>query len=178
MRLHLLARRTIAASALGLALGATVAACSSPSPSSTSAPATSSAPASSAPATSASATPTSTSGAVAEITANWEKFFSSSTPISEKAALLQNGSALMSAMSEFNKVAPSGLGAKVTDVTLTSATAATVKYDIVAGSTTLLPNQTGQAVLQGGTWKVGVSSFCGLLKLVPGGSMPAACSSG
>jgi len=42
----------------------------------------------------------------------------------------------------------------------------------------MLPNQAGVAVLQGGTWKVGVASFCGLLTLENGGkssSLPAAC---
>jgi len=32
-------------------------------------------------------------------------------------------------------------------------------------------------VNQGGVWKVGDASLCALLKLVPGGSVPAACSS-
>lgn len=166
MRSRHLARRIFLAPAAGLALALAIAACSSSSSSPSSSSTQTSPPSGG-----------SSSGAVAEITANWEKFFSSSTPISEKAALLQNGSSFASAMGAFDKVAPSGLGAKVTGVTLTSATAATVKYNIVASSSTLLPNQTGQAVLQGGTWKVGDASFCGLLKLVPGGSTPAACSS-
>jgi hypothetical protein len=41
-----------------------------------------------------------------------------------------------------------------------------------------LANQTGIAVLQGGTWKVGIASFCSLLALMNGGkttSLPAAC---
>ncbi len=50
-------------------------------------------------------------------------------------------------------------------------------YDIVSGSTTLLGGQTGTAVYQDGTWKVGYASLCGLFKLVPGGSLPAACNS-
>jgi hypothetical protein len=177
MRFHVLARRIFVIPALGLALGAMAAACSSSSSSPATSPASSSAPASSAPA-SAPATPASTSGsgAVAQITANWEKFFSASTPISAKASLLQNGSAFTSAMSQFDKLAPKGLGAKVTGVTVTSPTSATVKYDITAGSATLLPNQTGQAVLQGGTWKVGDTSFCSLLKLAPGETLPAACN--
>jgi hypothetical protein len=43
-----------------------------------------------------------------------------------------------------------------------------------------LPNQTGTAVNQGGTWKVGVASFCGLLTLENNGNtakLPAACKS-
>jgi hypothetical protein len=71
----------------------------------------------------------------------------------------------------------SGIGAKVTKVVVTSPTKATVTYDIVSGGSSLLSNQTGTAVYQGGVWKVGDASLCALFKLVPGGSVPAACSS-
>ena len=62
-------------------------------------------------------------------------------------------------------------------MTVNSATSATVTYNIVSGSTTLLGGQTGKAVYQDGTWKVGDASLCSLFKLIPGGSLPAACSS-
>jgi hypothetical protein len=187
MRLPLVARRIIMAPALALTLALAVAACSSsssPSASSTppsSAPA-SSAPASSAPASSApaSSAPASSSGssATAQITANWEKFFSASTPLSQRVALLQNGSQFSSAIDDFSKLPlAGGIGAKVTGVTVNSATSATVTYAIVSGSTTLLGGQSGTSVYQDGTWKVGDSSLCGLFKLVPGGTLPAACNS-
>jgi hypothetical protein len=180
MRFPLVARRVILAPALALALAASVAACSSSSSSSSSA-AASSAAASSAAASSpavASASATDSAAAVAEITANWEKFFSASTPTAERAALLQNGGAFAAAISALSKIPlASGISAKVTGVTLTSATTATVTYDIVAGSTSLLSGQKGTAVYQDGTWKVGDPSLCGLFKLIPGGSVPAACSS-
>ena len=177
MPFHLVARRIILAPALGLALAAAVAACSSSGTSSSS-----SAPATSAPATSASASsaPASSnnSTAVAEITANWEKFFNFSTPTSERVALLQNGSAFSSAISALSKIPlASGIGAKVTSVTVNSATSATVNYNLVSGSSTLLSGQTGKAVYEDGTWKVGDASLCGLFKLVPGGTVPAACNS-
>jgi hypothetical protein len=127
-----------------------------------------------------SAGASSSSGAVGQITTNWEKFFASSTPTSERVALLQNGSTFSSAISSF-AASPlaAGVAAKVNSVTVTSATQATVHYDITGpGGTTLLPAQTGTAVLQDGVWKVGDASFCGLLKV--GGSflgvkLPAAC---
>jgi len=171
-----LARRAVLAPALALALAAAVAACSSSSSSSSS----SSAPASSAPAatSAAASTPaaTNTSGAVAQITANWEKFFASSTPVSEKVTLLQNGNVFSGAISGLTSLV-SGLGAKVTGVTVNSPTSATVNYNLTAGGTSLLSGQTGTAVYENGVWKVGDASLCGLLKLVPGGSEPAACSS-
>ena len=178
MRFSSLARR-IAAPALGLALAATVAACSSSS--STSAAPSSSSPASSTPATSSSsAAPSSpsSSAAVAEITTNWEKFFSSSTPTAERAALLQNGTKFEAAIRAFASLPlASGIGAKVTDVTLNSATSATVTYNITAGGTSLLSGQKGTAVYQDGSWKVGDASLCGLFKLIPGGTVPSACNS-
>jgi hypothetical protein len=177
MRFDLLARR-ILVPALGLALAATVAACSSSGSSATSS--SSAAPA----ATSASAAaPSSSSGgnaaAVAQITANWEKFFNSGTSASEKATLLQNGTTFQPVIQALiNFPLASGLGAKVTSVTLNSATTATVKYNLTASGQALFPqDQTGTAVLQGGTWKVGDASLCGLFRLIPGGTVPSACSS-
>ena len=180
MRFPLVARRIILAPALGLALALAVAACSSSSSSSSSSAPASSAPASSAPASSASSAPASagSSAAAAQITANWEKFFSASTPLSQRVALLQNGSSFSSAINAFSKLPlADGIGAKVTGVTVNSATSATVTYAIVSGSTTLLGGQTGTAVYQDGMWKVGDASLCNLFKLVPGGSVPAACNS-
>jgi len=116
------------------------------------------------------------STAVTQITTNWEKFFNSSTPNSERVTLLQNGTAFAGAISGLASLV-SNLGAKVTNVTLTSATMATVTYDLTSGGSSLLNNQTGTAVLQNGVWKVGDASLCGLLKLVPGGTVPSACSS-
>lgn len=181
MRFPLVARRIILAPVFGLALALAVTACSSSgssSSSSASTPASSSAPAGSPSAVPASSSPASSgnSAAVAQITTNWEKFFNSSTPNSERVTLLQNGSAFAGAISGLTSLV-SGLGAKVTSVTLTSATTATVKYNLTAGGTSLLNNQTGTAVLDNGVWKVGDASLCGLIKLVPGGTVPSACSS-
>jgi hypothetical protein len=184
MRFPLVARRIILAPVLGLALALAVSACSSSSSSSSSSSASSatssSAPVSSAPVSSAPASSSSSgnSAAVAEITTNWEKFFNASTPLSQRVALLENGSSFSSAIDSFSKLPlANGIGAKVTGVTVTSATMATVTYSIVSGSTTLLGGQTGTAVYQDGTWKVGDASLCNLFKLIPGGSVPAACSS-
>jgi hypothetical protein len=171
------------AGAMVVALSAT--ACSSgSSSSSTTTPTTTSAPAAttSAPAATPSATVSGnagTSGAAAQITTNWEKFFNPSTSTAERVALLQNGSAFSSAISSFssNPLA-SGIQAKVLSVDLTSTTQATVKYDIDSSSgTALLANQSGVAVLTGSVWQVGDASFCGLLTLAGTSPLPSACSS-
>jgi hypothetical protein len=176
MRFHLAARRIIVAPALGLALVAAVAACSSSSSSSSTSPPSSSAPPSSAPASSAPAS--SSSSATAQITANWEAFFSGKTPAAKKISLLQNGQTFASII---NAQAGSSLAtsaaAKVSSVTMTSSTQAKVVYDITLSGATALSNQTGTAVYQGGTWKVGDASFCALLSLENGGKPPSVCSS-
>ena len=179
MRFNPLARR-ITALAAGLALAATVAACSSSSSSSAATSASGSPAASSPAASGSSAAPSSpsSSAAGAEITANWEKFFNSSTPLAERVALLQNGTKFEAAIKAFASIPlASGIGAKVTGVTLNSATSATVTYSITSSGTSLLSGQKGTAVYQDGTWKVGDASLCGLFKLIPGGTVPSACAS-
>jgi hypothetical protein len=180
MRFNLLARR-IAAPALGLALAATVAACSSSGSSSAASPSSASSASSAAPSSAAPSSPGtgSTADAAAQITANWEKFFNASTPLAERVKLLQNGAALESAIKAFSSLPlASGIGAKVTHVTVNSATKATVTYDLTSsGGSALLSNQKGTSVYQDGTWKVGTASLCGLLRLIPGGTVPAACNS-
>jgi len=176
MRFTVSARRLILTLAVGLALTATVAACSSPSSSTTSA-ATSSAPATSAPASSAPASSSSAS-AEAEIKANWEKFFNSSTPTSERVTLLQNGTKFTAAITALAKLPlASGIGSTVTAVTVKSPTSAAVTYNITGNGSTLLSGQSGVAVYQDGVWKVGDASLCALFKLVPGGTVPSACNS-
>jgi len=183
MRFQLLARR-IAAPALGLALAATMAACSS-SGSSATTPPSSAPPASSAassPATGSTAAASSTGQAVsgdatAKITANWEAFFSGKTSAATKISLLENGQKFASII---NAQAGSGIaasaGAKVHGVMVNSPAQATVHYDITLNGTTALGNQTGTAVYQDGKWKVGDVSFCQLLKIENGGTAPSVCS--
>jgi hypothetical protein len=179
MRFNLLARR-IAAPALGLALAATMAACSSSTSSATGSGSSAPPPSSSAPGSAASSPGTgSTADAAAQIKANWEKFFDASTPVTEKVKLLQNGAALESAIKAFaNFPLANGIGAKVTNVTVSSATKAAVTYNLTSSSGgALLSNQKGVAVYQDGTWKVGDESLCGLFRLIPGGTVPSACNS-
>jgi hypothetical protein len=185
MRFKLLARR-IAAPALGVALAATMAACSSSSTSTATAQpsgATSSATSASSPSAVASSPASSSSGAAAsgnakaQITTNWEAFFNGQTSAAKKISLLQNGQKFAAVI---NAQAGSGLassaGAKVTAVVVNSATSATVTYDITLSGATALGNQTGTAVYEDGTWKVGDVSFCQLLKLENAGSSPSVCA--
>jgi hypothetical protein len=161
MKIH----RALSSILLACALGAGLAACGSSS--------SSSAPTTSAPEAS------STANAVAQIKANWIAFFSPKTPVAKRISLLQDRQQFASIIqSQASSGLASQVSAEVSKVTLVSPTQATVTYSILEGGKPVLSNQTGVAVYQDGTWKVGVASFCGLLALENGGktsSLPAAC---
>jgi hypothetical protein len=183
MRFNSTARRLYLAPALGLMLVTAMAACSSSSSSSSST--TPSTPASTSASAAASSSPAASGGsssAEAEISANWNKFFSSSTPNSERVQLLENGSQFSSAISAFaSSPLAAAVTSKVDSVSLSSATQAKVKYDLSAMGTTVASGASGTAVLQNGTWKVGDDVFCGLLTEAKSAGItipvPSACSS-
>lgn len=112
--------------------------------------------------------------AVATITANWVKFFDGTTSAADKIALLENGQQYAA---QVNAQAGSALAKSVTaivsSVTVDSATTATVKYSLALGGTVALPDQTGQAILQDGVWKVSAQSFQALLQLEQGATTPS-----
>jgi outer membrane protein TolC len=169
------------APAVGLVCALAITACSS-SGSSSSSTATS-APAATTSAATASATASAAAGgsATAQITANWEAFFNPATPNSKRVQLLENGAEFASAINAFSaSPLAQSVSSKVDSVSVTSSTKANVKYDLSAAGTSVASGQTGTAVLQDGTWKVGDEVFCGLLK--QGASLlnikiPAACNS-
>jgi hypothetical protein len=178
MRFH----RIYLAPVFGLTLIAAITACSSGS-SSSSAPASSPSPSSPSATSSAPASSPAASGsgsATSAITSAWETFFSTSTPTSKRLALLEDGSKFSSAVQTFaSSPLASAVSAKVDSVKVTSATQATVTYDLTAAGQTVEKNATGTAVYQDGAWKVGDASFCGLLKAgapVMGIKVPAVCS--
>ncbi len=111
------------------------------------------------------------------IAANWEKFFASSTPNAQRVALLQNGPQFKKVIADQSKSSlASSAAAKVTKVTNVTSSQATVLYSITVAGTPALANQTGVAVNQNGTWKVGDKSFCALLVLELGKTgVPSAC---
>jgi hypothetical protein len=123
----------------------------------------------------------SNSGAAATIKANWEAFFNPKTPVTKRVSLLQDGQTFASVIkSQAGSGLAASASAKVTKVTLVSPTQAKVTYSILVSGQPVLSGQTGVAIKQGGTWKVGVASFCGLLAVENGGKttgLPAACKS-
>jgi hypothetical protein len=104
----------------------------------------------------------------------YHKFFSSQTSVADREAVLQDGAKFRSVIQAF---ASNPLAKKVS-VTVTSLAIhgdhAKVVYTVKLGGLGL-PKQTGTAVKENGTWKVGDASLCKLVSL--GGSTPSACKS-
>jgi hypothetical protein len=166
-----LIRRISVVPALAAGLGVLLVGCGSSSPSTAKSP--------SSPSTSAAAT-TGATAAESAIKANWVAFFASSTPVSKRVGLLQDGQqfqALISAQAK--SPLASSASAKVTKVSGVTSSQAAVTYSILLAGATALSKQSGVAVYQDGTWKVGDKSFCALLVLENGkkSGLPPACSS-
>jgi hypothetical protein len=178
-------RRSVSWILLASVVSLGVAACSSSTTAPKSSPSSHAASATPAPTAPASATPAAssapTSGPAAEqsIKANWTAFFNPKTTAAQKVGLLQNGSQFAAVLqAQANNPQGATSSSKVTKVTITSPSQATVTYEILLSGTPVLTNQKGIVVYQEGTWKVGVASFCGLLALQGAkSSLPAACKS-
>ena len=164
-------RRLVGWILLVSAVGGGLAACSSGTSTTTSTP---SSPTAAAP--SATSTGSSSTGAESAITTNWEAFFNPQTPVAKRVSLLQHGSLFASVIrAQAGSSLASQASAKVTKVTVTSPTQADVTYTILLAGAPVLKNQHGVAVNEGGTWKVGVTSFCGLLTVENNGKTPSVC---
>ena len=187
LRFHPVARRIFIAPVAGLALAAAITACSSSSSSSSSTTPTAAATSA---ATSAAASPvasstpagsssgTGSAATIATIKKNWETFFNGKTPAATKENLVQDGQKFASVIkSQAGSALAQTASASVQSVTVTSPTQAKVKYSILVSGTPVLQGQTGTAVYENGTWKVGLGSFCALLTLQNNGKAPAGCSS-
>jgi hypothetical protein len=118
-------------------------------------------------------TTNSTAAAQAQIKSAYEKFFSGQTSVADRVAVLQDGQRFKSVVQGFasNPLAKN-VSVTVSSVKLQGANDAKVVYTVKLGGAGL-PKQTGTAVLQNGTWKVGYVSLCKLVALQ--GSTPSAC---
>jgi hypothetical protein len=124
-------------------------------------------------------TATNTAAATAQITTNWETFFNKNTPQATTVSLLQNGASLTQAVqlaAKINKNAGLNQRAKVKKVTFTSPTSATVTFALLNGTTPVLPNSEGTAVLVNGKWLVSETTFCTLVSLGNNGKAPPGCA--
>jgi hypothetical protein len=167
-------RGTAIATALVLALAPALAACSDDSgggsestPPTPTAERTTSAPASA---------PADRAAAEAEIRQNWQKFFDPKTSTEEKQAVLENGDRMGPVLQAFSGDERGGqVQAKVTKVEFTSATGADVTYTLTLKGATALPDASGSAVEQDGTWKVSAKTLCALVQLSGNASPVPGC---
>jgi hypothetical protein len=116
-----------------------------------------------------------TAGAQAQIKSAYETFFDGKTPLSERVALLENGQRYKALVTSFadNPLAKN-VSVKVSSVTVQDPNNAKVVYTVKLGGAGL-PKQTGTAVRENSTWKVGTASLCKLVSLQ--GSTPSVCKS-
>jgi hypothetical protein len=135
-------------------------------------------PAASATPTAQGTAPADTAAATADVTKNWETFFNYQTPQDQLYPLLQGGQALAPAIKvaqkEQQKTHLKQI-VKVKSVEFTSPTQATVHYALYNGKNALLPDSTGVAVYEDGTWKVSKVSFCTLIQLGNNGKPVPSC---
>lgn len=106
---------------------------------------------------------------------NFKKFFTVSTTMTERQALLQNGSQFAQAMNaeftQLNNEAPSVI---VNSSSLTNSTTLKVNYTIDLNGQPVLQDQSGEVLKIGNTWEVSDSTLCQLLSLA--GTPPSACN--
>ena len=100
-------------------------------------------------------------------------FFNSDSSTAQSQAVLQNGAAFHKTLVEQGKTSyAKKTSVKVTSVSKVSKKVVDVKFTITSGSIKF-PYK-GNAVREGGKWKVAAKTLCGLLKVE--GDAPAACS--
>ncbi|RAG83237.1 hypothetical protein DN069_23400 [Streptacidiphilus pinicola] len=121
--------------------------------------------------------PADTTGAAGKIATDYAQFFDPSTPISAKMGLLQNAQKLAPAMQQFaGDPQAAQTTVAVTGVNFTSATTADTTYNVCLSGAVALKASKGKSVLEGGVWKVGDTTLCGLLQLQAGSSPIPGCS--
>lgn len=123
-----------------------------------------------------SPSPSATVSDTTAITQNWQTFFAGQTPADQKVQLLQNGQQFAKIIqAQAGLPMAQGTQATVSSVTITSPTTADVTYSISIAGKTVLSDRKGEAVKEGGVWKVGDKSFQQLLSLEGkgSGSMPS-----
>jgi len=110
----------------------------------------------------------------AAISKAYAALFGTKSSLTQSVNSLQHGQKFKSEIvAESKKPAAKGSGAKVTAVTMRSPDVAKVTFTIYSKGSPALPNASGFAVRENGTWKVAAQTFCQLLTLQ--GNAPSAC---
>lgn len=110
------------------------------------------------------------------VTNAYVTFFNGSTPPAERAALVENGDVFLPTL-EGMTANPQAMGttATVEGVTLTDPENAEVKWTLLMNGAPVLPDQSGAAIQEDGTWKVTATTFCTLLAIQGGGAPVPGC---
>jgi hypothetical protein len=112
---------------------------------------------------------------VAGVTGAYEQFFDPKSTDQQVRDAVQNGQKLADAVSQADHSSYQGhAGVKVTDVEMQSPIVAKVTFTVTLDDKPILPNASGYAVLDGGTWKMAATTFCQLLQVE--GDAPALCA--
>ncbi|GAP47609.1 hypothetical protein [Streptomyces azureus] len=120
--------------------------------------------------------PADRAAAETEIRQNWQKFFDPKTSTEDKQAVLENGDRMGPVLKAFSGDERGGqVQAKVTRIEFTSATEADVTYTLTLKGATALPDASGTAVEQDGTWKVSAKTLCALVQLSGNASPVPGC---
>ncbi|MFD7257471.1 hypothetical protein [Streptomyces sp. NPDC059874] len=137
--------------------------------------AASSPPSAGAPATPTADGPADPAAAKAKIEKNWVLFFDPKVTTEDKAEVLEHGDLmepLLAGLAHLPNADKTSV--KVTNVTFTSPTEATVTYDLLVDGSPALSDSKGVSVLDDGVWKVSMKTLCGLIGL-SGNAAPAPC---
>ncbi|WP_019929248.1 hypothetical protein [Nocardia sp. BMG111209] len=107
----------------------------------------------------------------------YDRFFSTSIPVEEKPALLENGQAFTQALNDrAESVVAKKSRVTVSDVASTGPNSADVIFTVSFGGLPMLRNRKGGAIRTDGTWQVTQATFCALLQMQ--GGAPPVCDSG
>jgi hypothetical protein len=115
--------------------------------------------------------PSDTTAATQAVKDLYNKYFDNTVGAADKVNLVQNGAKMTELVNELSSGAKNAKSSVVVhSVAFTSATHATVSFDILLNNVPALPNATGQAVLDPATntWQIADATLCTLAGLTPG----------
>lgn len=131
---------------------------------------------SSEPGTDDASAPADAAAAEKEVRANWEKFFDPEVSLKDKESVLENGPKMRAVLKGFSgDKRGEQVAAKVGKVAFAAADEAEVTYALTLKGATALPDASGTAVDDDGTWKVSVKTLCALVKLSGNASPGPGC---
>ncbi|MFD6896023.1 hypothetical protein ACFWB0_15915 [Rhodococcus sp. NPDC060086] len=110
------------------------------------------------------------------VTDAWVAFFDGSTPPETRAGLVENGDEFLPALQGMAAdPQATATTATVDGVTSAGDDAAMVSWTLLMNGAPVLPDQSGEALLEDGQWKVSAITFCTLLAIQGDGSEVPGC---